>query len=76
LAGTAVPAHRRTHIEACRSTGKHPPAATNTVRAATEQDSRLLTNKERFIREYVLARVDDSDLVRDLISVLGAADAR
>jgi NAD(P)-dependent dehydrogenase (short-subunit alcohol dehydrogenase family) len=27
-----------------------------------------------FIREYVLARVDDSDLVRDLIEVLGPAD--
>jgi NAD(P)-dependent dehydrogenase (short-subunit alcohol dehydrogenase family) len=27
-----------------------------------------------FVREYVLARVDDSDLVRDLIEVLGPAD--
>ncbi len=34
-----------THHEACRSTGKHPPAAANTVRAA--QDSLLLTNQER-----------------------------
>jgi fumarate hydratase class II len=34
VAGTAVPAHRRAHHEACRSTGEHPPAAANTVRAA------------------------------------------
>jgi len=31
--------------EACRSTGQHPPPATNTVRAA--QDSLLLSNQER-----------------------------
>ena len=46
MAGTAVPAHRHAHHEACRSTGEHPPAAANTVRAA--QDSLLLTNQERF----------------------------
>ena len=43
--GAAVPAHRHAHHEACRSTGKHPPPAANTVRAA--QDSLLLTNQER-----------------------------
>ncbi len=32
--------------EACRSTGKHPPPAAKTVRAA--QDSLLLSNQERF----------------------------
>ena len=42
LAGATVPAHRHAHTEACRSTGEHPPAAANTVRAA--QDSLLLTN--------------------------------
>jgi IS605 OrfB family transposase len=43
-----VPAHQVTHNddEAPRSTGKHPPPAANTVRAA--QDSLLLTNQERF----------------------------
>jgi hypothetical protein len=46
LAGTAVPAHRYAH-DAHRSTGEHPPAAANTVRAATEQHSLLLTHKER-----------------------------
>jgi hypothetical protein len=45
-AGAAVPAHRHTHHEACRSTRKHPPTAANTVRAA--QDSLLLTNQERY----------------------------
>ena len=44
--GAAVPAHRHAHHEACRSTGKHPPPAAKTVRAA--QDSLLLTNQERF----------------------------
>ena len=43
--GAAVPAHRHAHHEASRSTGKHPPPAANTVRAA--QDSLLLTNQER-----------------------------
>lgn len=47
VAGAAVPAHRHTHYEACRSTGEHPPAAANTVRAA--QDSLLLTKQERFL---------------------------
>ena len=47
LAGTAVPAHRPAHHEADRSTGKHPPTAANTVRAAPEQNSLLLTNQER-----------------------------
>jgi hypothetical protein len=47
VVGTAVPAHRQAHHEACRSTGEHPPAAANTVRAATKQDSLLLTNQER-----------------------------
>ena len=42
MAGAAVPAHRHTHHEACRSAGKHPPGAANTVRAA--QDPLLLTN--------------------------------
>ena len=42
----AVPAHRHTHREACRSTGEHPPTAANTVRAA--QESLLLTNQERY----------------------------
>ena len=41
MAGTAAPAHRRAP-EVHRSTGKHPPAAATTVRAA--QDSLLLTN--------------------------------
>src|ERR1700737_4910732 len=42
--GAAVPAHRHVHQhEACRSTGKHPPPAANTVRAA--QDTLLLTNQ-------------------------------
>jgi ABC-type polar amino acid transport system ATPase subunit len=50
LAGTVVPAHRHTHHEACRSTGEHPPAAANTVRAAPEQDSLLLSHEERFAR--------------------------
>src|SRR4029077_201107 len=45
VAGAAVPAHRHTHHQAYRSTGEHPPAAANTVRAA--QDSLLLTNQER-----------------------------
>ena len=40
--GAAVPAHRHAHHEACRSPGKHPPPAANTVRAA--QDSLLLSN--------------------------------
>jgi hypothetical protein len=44
--GTAVPAHRRAH-DAGRSTGKHSPPAASTVRAAPEQDSLLLTRKER-----------------------------
>jgi hypothetical protein len=44
-AGAAVPAHRRTHRETCRSTGKHPPPAANTVRAA--QDTLLITDEER-----------------------------
>ena len=43
VAGTAVPAHRHAHHEAYRSTGQHPPAAVNTVRAA--QDSILVTNR-------------------------------
>ena len=43
--GAAVPAHRHAHLEACRSTGQHPPPAANTVRAA--QDSLLLSNQER-----------------------------
>ena len=43
----AVPAHRRAH-DAHRSTGKHPPPAANTVRAATEQRSLLLTHEERW----------------------------
>ena len=47
MAGTAVPAHRHTHHEACRSTGEHPPTAANTVRAA--QDSLLITNQERWM---------------------------
>jgi len=47
VAGTAVPTHRQAHHEACRSTGKHPSAAANTVRAATKQDRFLLTNQER-----------------------------
>jgi hypothetical protein len=34
-----------TRLEACRSTGEHPPPAANTVRAA--RDSLLLTNQER-----------------------------
>jgi hypothetical protein len=34
VAGTAVPVHRHAHTEARRSTGKHPPAAAKTVRAA------------------------------------------
>jgi hypothetical protein len=38
VAGTAVPAHRHAHTEACRSTGKHPPAAAKTVRAAHRAD--------------------------------------
>jgi hypothetical protein len=46
LAGTAVPAHRNAH-DAHRSTGEHPPPAANTVRAAPEQDSLLLTHEER-----------------------------
>src|SRR5882672_9895878 len=46
--GTAVPAHRHAH-DACRPTGEPPPAAANTVRAATEQDSLLLTQEERSI---------------------------
>src|ERR1700682_5695742 len=33
--------------DAHRSTGEHPPAAAKTVRAATEQDSLLLTHQER-----------------------------
>ena len=45
--GAAAPAHRHAHHEASRSTGKHPPPAANTVRAA--QDSLLLTNQERLI---------------------------
>src|ERR1700704_5013873 len=45
-AGTAVPAHRYAH-DAHRSPGEHPPPAANTVRAATEQHSLLLTHKER-----------------------------
>ena len=44
--GAAVPVHRHAHHEACRSTGKHPPPAANTVRVA--QDSLLLNNQERF----------------------------
>jgi hypothetical protein len=44
--GTAVPAHRHAH-DAGRSTGKHSPPAANTVWAAPEQDSLLLTRKER-----------------------------
>ena len=43
--GAAAPAHRHAHHEASRSTGKHPPPAANTVRAA--QDSLLLTNTSR-----------------------------
>jgi hypothetical protein len=43
--GAAVPAHPHPH-DACGSTGRHPPPAVNTVRAA--QDSLLLTNQERF----------------------------
>jgi hypothetical protein len=47
VAGTAVPTHRHAH-DAHRSPGKHPPPAANTVRAATEQqNSLLLTHKER-----------------------------
>jgi hypothetical protein len=46
VAGAAVPVHRHAH-EAYRSTGQHPPPAANTVRAAAEQDSLLLTNQER-----------------------------
>jgi hypothetical protein len=34
--------------DATRSTGEHPPAAAKTVRAATEQNSLLLTNQERY----------------------------
>jgi hypothetical protein len=34
-----------THLEACRSTGQHPPSAANTVRAA--QDSLLRISQER-----------------------------
>ena len=52
LAGTAVPAHRHAR-DAHRSPGEHLPPAANTVRAATEQDSLLLTHKERY-REVVL----------------------
>src|SRR6266403_2200782 len=54
-AGTAVPAHRYAH-DAHRSPGKHPPAAANTVRAATEQHSLLLTHKERLWLTYVRAQ--------------------
>ncbi|MDT5103468.1 MAG: hypothetical protein QOI25_981, partial [Mycobacterium sp.] len=46
--GTAVPAHRQAHHGACRSTGEHRPPAANTVRAAPEQNSLLLTHEERF----------------------------
>jgi hypothetical protein len=45
--GCGSSAHRHTHNEACRSTGKHPPTAANTVRAA--QDSLLLTSQERSV---------------------------
>jgi hypothetical protein len=38
------PAARDAH----RSTGEHPPAAAKTVRAATEQNSLLLTHQERY----------------------------
>jgi hypothetical protein len=41
------PGPRTRTLEAYRSTGQHLPAAANTVRAATEQDSLLLTNQER-----------------------------
>jgi hypothetical protein len=53
MAGTAVPAHRHTHHEACRSTGQHPPTAANTVRAA--QDSLLLTNLEGTLQQILLS---------------------
>jgi IS605 OrfB family transposase len=46
VAGTAVPAHRPTHQEVRRSTGKHPPPAANTVRAA--QDPLLLSSRNGF----------------------------
>jgi hypothetical protein len=45
VAGATVPAHRHTCHEVSRFTGKHPPPAANTVRAA--QDTLLLTNQER-----------------------------
>ncbi|MBB5161325.1 hypothetical protein [Mycobacterium sp. AZCC_0083] len=49
LEGTAVPAHRHPH-DGSRCTGEHPPPAANTVRAATEQNSLLLTHKERCVQ--------------------------
>ena len=55
VAGTAVPAHRPAHHEAYRSTGKHPPTAANTVRAALEQNPLLLTNQERY-RDFYAGR--------------------
>ena len=45
VAGATVPAHRHTHHEISRFTGKHPPPVAKTVRAA--QDTLLLTNQER-----------------------------
>jgi hypothetical protein len=44
--GATAPAHPP-HTMRNGSTGKHPPPAANTVRAATEQNTLLLTNQER-----------------------------
>ncbi len=56
-AGAVVPTHRHTHLEVWRSTGQHPPAATNTVRPA--QDSLLLSNQERSVLTSASAHVVD-----------------
>jgi hypothetical protein len=41
-----APVHRHAP-QACRSAGQHAPPAAKTVRAATEQNSLLLSNQER-----------------------------
>jgi hypothetical protein len=49
-ADAAVPAHRHTQLEVYRSTGKHPFAATNTVRAAQDPLLRSNRNGRRYTR--------------------------
>jgi serine/threonine-protein kinase len=51
-----------------RSTGEHPPAAAKTVRAATQQNSLLLSKEERFAVE---SRVGTTFGKYNLVSLLG-----